>query len=93
MAKNAFPPVLDMSVIDQQVMSGVVSHYKRVLEQVNEASQNFKRQVIKDMAALMLTVPGLKERIFVGDDFYELIDPEPDDVEPDGHTDILSPDG
>ena len=95
MAGVKFPYPVDMTVIDQQIMTGVVNHYKMVIGQVDKASQDFRKAVVRDLGQLLQAVPELKDYLVVGDDFYELIDPEPpDESEPDGiNPDVLSPNG
>ena len=50
------------------------------LQQIIEQQQSFQQQVQIDMNRLMEEVPGLKDRLRVSDDGYEVMELEPEEA-------------
>jgi len=72
------PP--SMANVDMQVMQSVVNNYKSLLQQIIDQQQSFQQQVQIDMNRLMEEVPGLKDRLRISDDGYEVMELEPEEA-------------
>lgn len=73
-----FPPPLNMPGVDVQVVQQALNAVKQLLVQRESEFESFKNQLVTDLTRLREEVPGLRDRLLLSADGYEVMEPEPE---------------